>query len=132
MEMEFFLNECPDIPKIGISKPKNCTNHAVHNVVLTFLGANDFVNNSAIYNGGGAVYTSYDVVLSFNGTNNFVNNSAINNHGGAAYTSYNVVLTFNGTSSFINNSAVSSCGGVIYTVVNVVLIYLQWNQQFHQ
>ena len=48
--------------------------HAVHSVVFTFLGANNFVNSSAIYNRGGAVYTSYNVVLSFNDTNNFVNN----------------------------------------------------------
>ena len=25
MELELFLNECPGIPKKGISKPKNCT-----------------------------------------------------------------------------------------------------------
>ena len=26
VQMELFLNECPSIPKIGIFKPKNCTN----------------------------------------------------------------------------------------------------------
>ena len=70
----------------------------------------------------GAIYTYYDVVLTFRGNNNFINNSAIiggvifaRDYKYATLGS--VTLTFNGTNNFINNSAIGN-GGAIYTSEN--------------
>ena len=42
--------------------------------------------------GGGAIYVTNNIVVSFHGTNNFINNSA-NNKGGAIYASHNTILS---------------------------------------
>ena len=89
------------------------------NIVLSFSGTNNFINNSAIW--GGAIYTSNNTLLSFSGTNNFINNSAVI-EGGAIYTEYNIVLNFNGANNFINNSAAGAGGGAIATS-NTVLSF---------
>ena len=55
--------------------------YSFRNVVLTFTGSNNFISNSANYNGG-AVCTT-DTIITFKGTNNFIGNSANKNSGGA-------------------------------------------------
>ena len=57
----------------------------VDNVVVTFNGANVFLNNSAnrfgTSNSGGAIFTGFNTSLNFIGTNEFSHNSA-EHHGG--------------------------------------------------
>ena len=43
-----------------------------------FSGTSNFSQNSVDYGSGGALYTSHNVLLTFNGTNNFINNTADN------------------------------------------------------
>ena len=88
---------------------------------VNFTGINNFINNSAKYNGG-AVFAETNTSLNFNGTSNFVQNSADFDSGGAIYTSHNVLLTLNGINSFINNSA-GYYGGAICTMNNAVLTF---------
>ena len=91
-----------------------------NNTLLGFYGTSNFISNLA-HNGGvgGAIYTIYNTVLSFNGTNNFINNSG--DDGGAIYATDSTVLSFNGISNFINNSAF--WGGAIYTDENSTLTF---------
>ena len=70
--------------------------YITNNAVRAFIGANNFINNSAD-NGGGAIYSLKRTVLNFTGINNFIGNHANSGNGGAVYTSRNVVLIFNGT-----------------------------------
>ena len=82
------------------------------NIVLTFSGTNNFINNSANghFSNGGAIGTSVfgNAVLIFNGTNNFTGNSA--NYCGSVISAYfNTSLKFTG---FSNNSA-NDVGGAI-------------------
>ena len=92
----------------------------MYNVTLSFNGTNNFINNSADYNGG-AISTSYNTVLSFNGMSNFINNSA-DYTGGAISKSENAALSFNGTSNFINNSA-GTDGGAIFLKINTTMTF---------
>ena len=96
------------------------------NVILTFNGSNNFINNSAVYYGG-AIYTNGNPVLTFNGTNYFINNSAVYYHGGAICTHGNAVLTFTGTNNFIGNSVEEFGGGAIYVTNNAVLTFFGIN-----
>ena len=64
---------------------------------------------------GGAIFTYINVVLTFNGMNNFINNSA-NNYGGGAIYATNSTITFRGTNVFMSNSASNESGGPIVVV----------------
>ena len=72
---------------------------------------------------GGLILTKYNVIVTFNGTNNLINNLANNNDGGAISAQENTLLSFNGTSYFRHDSAVHDCGGAISTHNNVVLSF---------
>ena len=78
--------------------------------MLSFNGANNFINNSAGF-GGGAIHAK-STVLSFSGSTHFFNDSAIV---GGAMTNTNNTTTFNGTVYFTNNGhfgkAVSTVNG---------------------
>ena len=89
------------------------------NVVLTFIGNNNFINNSAELSGG-AIYTESNVVLTFNGNNKFSGNTA-KTRGGAIYARINISFKFIGTSDFIDNLAEMMAGGAISVTANVVL-----------
>ena len=87
---------------------------------LYFTGTNNFIGNTAVYDGG-AVYAQNKSLLSFNGSNNFNTNCA--HSGGAITTCGNVKLTFNGINTFINNLAIRYSGGAIYAHNNVALTF---------
>ena len=98
-----------------------------HNVVLTFNGTNNFINNSA--DNGGAICTLSSNVLNLIGTNNLINNTVFCS-GGAIYISSNSIFTFTGTNNFINNSAKfhilfsgDAISGLYYG--NIVLIFME-------
>ena len=74
---------------------------AIFSTSLRFIGASNFTNNSAEY--GGAIGTVCNVVFTFNGTNNFINNWA-SSDGGAINAQVNTLLDITGTSSFHSNS----------------------------
>ena len=87
------------------------------NTELTFTGINNFINNS-VDQKGGAICANY-TTLTFSGNNNFINNSA--DFGGAIQTYINNALNISGTSNFINNSA--STGGAICAILNSSLTF---------
>ena len=95
---------------------------ALENVVLSFSGTSNFINNLA--HEGGAIFAASNVALSFNGTTNFVSNTA-SSHGGAIFTLGSVTLNFKGNTNFVNNSAVHghSTGGAIATSLNTILSF---------
>ena len=82
-----------------------------------FIGTSYFYQNSA-RSFGGAIEAFVNVVLTFNGTNNFINNSASKYGGGAIYAGSNTSLSLVETSNFSHNSA-SSNGGAIEAYGNV-------------
>ena len=81
--------------------------------MVRFSGVSNVSHNSAAV--GGAIFTYINVVLTFNGMNNFINNSA-NNYGGGAIYATNSTVTFRGTSVFMGNSASNESGGAIVVV----------------
>ena len=88
---------------------------------LQTTGTNIFINNTAKYGCGGAVYAGTNTSLQFFGTSKFNNNSAM--YGGAIYMYINNELSFSGTSIFSNNTAdysngVGGSGGAIYVGTN--------------
>ena len=95
--------------------------YITNNAVRAFIGANNFINNSAD-NGGGAIYSLKRTVLNFTGINNFIGNHANSGNGGAVYTSRNIVLIFNGANNFINNSG--NFGGVIFAGGKISLTFI--------
>ena len=91
--------------------------HASGNVVLSFSGTTNFINNSA--HKGGGLFAVENVVLSFSGTSNFINNIA--HKGGALLALDHTVLSFSETTNFINNSAHE--GGTVFVVGNTKLSF---------
>ena len=87
------------------------------NVVFSFNGTNNFVNNSAMW--GGAICALLNTVLTINGTNNFINNSADN--GGAICADFNSTLIFNRTINFSSNRA-ETCMNSIRMEVECILV----------
>ena len=100
------------------------TVYASGNVVLSFSGTSNFINNLA--HEGGTIFALENVVLSFSGTSNFINNLA--HEGGAIFAASNVALSFNGATNFVGNTA-SSHGGAIFTLGSVTL-YFKGNTNF--
>ena len=87
--------------------------YAYNNVVLTFSGTNNFINNTSF--NGGAVYAEFNISSSFSGTSSFSNNSAV--RGGAIFADDDSMLTFNKSINFINNGDYihkDSRGGAMY------------------
>ena len=90
------------------------------NVVLTFTGANNFINNSA-NSDGGAIFVLVNISLDITGTSNFSSNSAM--QGGAISANVNSTLTFNGSIKFTNNGHNTdmlrdSHGGAMYLAIS--------------
>ena len=83
-----------------------------NNVLLTFNGTSNFINNSA--NNGGAIFAIVNTSSSFAGTSSFHSNTAI--QGGAISANSNSKLTFDGNISFTNNgkNIRDSRGGAMY------------------
>ena len=79
-----------------------------NHVVSSFIGTNNFLNNSARWNGGAIMTVNTD--LTFTGTNNFISNS-VDQKGGAICANY-TALRFSGNNNFISNS-VGQKGGAI-------------------
>ena len=83
-----------------------------NNVLLTFNGTSNFIDNSA--NNGGAIFATVNTSSSFAGTSSFHSNTAI--QGGAISANSNSKLTFDGNISFTNNgkNIRDSRGGAMY------------------
>ena len=89
---------------------------AESNVLVTFIGASVFSNNSAGLSGG-AISIATNVVLTFDGTYKFISNSA-KYRGGAIFAIENILLMFTGTNVFSNNIA-NAVGGAIYAAIDI-------------
>ena len=94
---------------------------------LDFNGINNFINNSAEWDGG-AIYAETNSSLSFNGTSTFSYNSA-EWYGGAIHAETNSSLRFKGTSTFSHNSAYE--GGAINTDAIFILTFNGTNNFFN-
>ena len=88
---------------------------------FNFHGINNFISNSA-RDYSGAIFT-HNTILNFSGINNFIKNSA--KHAGAIFTNY-TILNFCGTNIFIKNSA-PHYGGAIVSLGNTALSFTGTN-----
>ena len=77
-----------------------CAIYTSSNVVITFKGTSNFINNSAQFEDG-VIHAETNTSIRFIGISDFTHNSAVS--GGAIYATDNIVLTFNGTTNFFNN-----------------------------
>ena len=97
-----------------------CAMYTSSNVVITFKGTSNFINNSAQFEDG-VIHAETNISIRFTGITDFTHNSAVS--GGAIYATDNILLTFNGTTNFFNNTATFG-GGAINAKVHISLSFI--------